>query len=216
MPASDGRRIVIGWISNWMYARQKPTSPWRGAQSVPRELRLKRFRDGLRLVQQPAREIESLRDTELHLGQMNFEEANKRIAEAGFGGGTLELQAEIDVGSAREVGFRVLQGSDEETLVGYTASPSEVFVDRTRSGNVQFHETFPGRHSARLEPVRGRIDVRVLVDRSVVEVFAGGGRVAITDRVFPSTTSTGLSLFAEGGNARIVELQAWKLHSAWD
>ena len=53
VPDTDGRRIVIGWINNWMYANRTPTSPWRGAQSVPRQLQLKRFREGLRLVQQP-------------------------------------------------------------------------------------------------------------------------------------------------------------------
>ena len=216
VPASDGRRIVIGWISNWMYARQKPTSPWRGAQSVPRELRLKRFPEGLRLVQQPVSEIESLRDTDLSLRQMSVDEANERIAEAGFDGDKLEIQAVIDAGDAREVGFRVLQGRNEETLVGYSASPSEVYVDRSKSGNVRFHESFPGRHSARLRLAGGDVDLRIIVDRSVVEVFAGGGKVAITDRVFPSPDSTGLSLFAVEGDARIVRLDAWKLRSSWE
>ena len=216
VPAEDGRRIVIGWISNWMYARQKPTSPWRGAQSVPRELRLKRFPEGLRLLQQPAREIESLRGQSIRLRDLGIEEANRRIASAGFRGDTLELQAEIEIGTARDVGFRVLQGEGEETLVGFTASPAEVYIDRSHSGEVGFHETFPGRHSARLQPADGRVNLRILVDRSVVEVFAGDGRVAITDRVFPQPSSTALSLYAEGGEARLADLRAWKIKSAWN
>ncbi len=215
VPAEDGRRIVIGWISNWMYARQKPTSPWRGAQSVPRELRLKRFPEGLRLVQQPAREIDSLRGQSILLRDLGIEEANRRIASQGFKGDTLDLQAEIVIGTAIDVGFRVLQGEGEETLVGFTASPAEVYIDRSKSGVVDFHETFAGRHSARLQPSDGRVSVRILVDRSVVEVFAGDGRVAITDRVFPRAASTALSLFAEGGEARVASLQAWKIRSAW-
>ena len=216
VPAEDGRRIVIGWISNWMYAREKPTSPWRGAQSVPRALQLKRFSEGLRLAQQPVREIESLRGEPFLLSDLPIEEANRRIASAGFSGDTLEMQAEIEIGTARDVGFRVLQGGDEETLVGFTASPAEVYVDRSESGRVDFHETFAGRHSARLHPSDGRVNLRILVDRSVVEVFAGDGRVAITDRVFPKPTSTGLSLYAEGGEARVARLRAWRIRSAWD
>ena len=109
----------------------------------------------------------------------------------------------------------MLEGNGEETLVGFTAAPAEVYVDRSKSGRVDFHESFAGRHSARLEPVEGQIRLRILVDRSVVEVFAGEGEVAITDRVFPSPSSMGLSLFEEGGDARVVSLDAWQLKSVW-
>ncbi len=214
--ASDGRRIVVGWINNWMYARLVPTSPWRGAQSVPRELALQRFEEGLRVVQRPVREIETLREAHLALRDVDFREANEQIAAARFGGAALDLHAVIDPGEASEVGFRVLQGEGEETLVGYTPSPSEVFVDRTRSGNVAFHRSFPGRHSARLQLADGRVELRILVDHSVVEVFAGGGRVAITDRVFPEPSSTGLAAYSEGGEARIDSLSAWTMNSAWE
>lgn len=215
VPASDGRRLVIGWISNWVYARRTPTSPWRGAQSVPRELRLKRFREGLRLVQQPAREIDGLRGRALRLRDVSIAEANSEIAAAGFAGGSLDLRAEIDVGDARDVGFRVLQGEGEETAVGFARAPDEVYIDRSKSGAVDFHETFPGRHSARLLPAEGSVTLRILVDRSVVEVFAGGGRVVLTDRVFPRPESTALSLFERGGTARLKSLDAWQIRSAW-
>ena len=42
VPASDGRRIWMAWISNWQYANDEPTATWRGAQSVPRALTLRR------------------------------------------------------------------------------------------------------------------------------------------------------------------------------
>ncbi len=215
VPAEDGRRLVIGWISNWMYARDKPTSPWRGAQSVARELRLKRFDKGLRIVQQPAGEIESLRGDSLSLRDLSVAAANRQIERAGFSGDTLELELVVAVGDARDVGVRLLQGGDEQTVVGFTASPAEAYIDRSESGRVDFHESFAGRHSARLTPADGHVRLRILVDRSVVEVFAGEGEVAITDRVFPSPTSTGLSLFERGGSARVVSLDTWKLKSVW-
>jgi sucrose-6-phosphate hydrolase SacC (GH32 family) len=37
----DGRRIAIGWMSNWNYAGGTPTSPWRNAQTLPREWTLR-------------------------------------------------------------------------------------------------------------------------------------------------------------------------------
>ncbi len=41
MPKSDGRRVWMGWTSNWLYAKDEPTVLWRGAQSVPRALSLR-------------------------------------------------------------------------------------------------------------------------------------------------------------------------------
>ena len=216
VPAEDGRRLVIGWISNWMYAREMPTSPWRGGQSVARELALWRFPEGLRVVQRPAKEIETLREASISLRDLSVREANDRIRREGFSGDSLELRAVLDVGSADDLGLRVLQGDAQETVVGFTASPAEVYVDRSKSGNVEFHDTFAGRHSARLAAPDGRLQLHVLVDRSVVEVFAGEGRVAITDRVFPDPSSTGLSVFAKGGEARVVSLDAWQMRSAWE
>ena len=198
-----------------MYANQMPTAPWRGTQSTPRQLRLRRFREGLRLVQEPVQEIESLRGENLDLRNVSVAEANRAIRNAEFGGSALELQAEIAVRDARDMGFRLLRGEGEETLVGFTTAPAEVYIDRTESGDSSFHESFAGRHSARLEPVRGIVELRILVDRSVVEVFAGGGRATITDRVFPRPESTGLSLYSAGGEAHITRLRAWKLQSVW-
>ena len=61
IPPADGRRIWMGWISNWQYANEEPTVIWRGAQSMPRALALRRLPDGVRLVQQPVTELRSLR-----------------------------------------------------------------------------------------------------------------------------------------------------------
>ncbi len=51
---ADGH-VWIGWFSNWQYANTEPTVLWRGAQSIPRTLMLRRYADGLRLVQRPVR-----------------------------------------------------------------------------------------------------------------------------------------------------------------
>ena len=56
-----GRRLMIGWMNNWQYANQIPTSPWRSAMSVPREIALRTIDGRVQVVQQPVRELRSLR-----------------------------------------------------------------------------------------------------------------------------------------------------------
>ena len=49
-----GSRVVwLAWVNNWAYAQDLPTHPWRGAQSLARELGLSRRADGYWLTQKP-------------------------------------------------------------------------------------------------------------------------------------------------------------------
>ena len=88
-------------------------------------------------------------------------------------------------------------------------------MDRTKSGQVAFSNLFPSREAAPLAAKKGRMEVHIFVDWSSVEVFAGDGRVVITDQIFPKPSSDGLSLFAR--IAKLVSLTRFRqLRSIWD
>lgn len=54
-----------------------------------------------------------------------------------------------------------------------------------------------------------------MVDHDSVEVFADGGRIAMTDLVFPDRTSDGLALFSEGGRSSVRNLEVRAMDSIW-
>ena len=56
----NNRRIFIGWMSNWEYARQTPTEVWRSAMTLPRTLSLVSTEQGVRMRQAPLAELDSL------------------------------------------------------------------------------------------------------------------------------------------------------------
>lgn len=212
VPASDGRRIWMGWLTNWQYANLEPTSPWRGVQSIPRTLRLKRIDGSLRLIQNPIAELKKLRGERLHLTTNNIAEVNRRLS--GFRSETYEIIAELEPGSATEIGFKIRKGASEETLVGYRADGTEMFIDRVHSGHTGFSKDFPGRHAG---PVDSRRQVRMhlFVDTSSVELFCNDGRTVLSDRIFPSPGSDRLELYAHGAGTKIGSFDAWKLQSTW-
>jgi fructan beta-fructosidase len=214
MPSTDGRRVWIGWFSNWQYANTEPTVLWRGAQSVPRTLMLRRYAEGLRLVQKPIRELESLRHEKLRVVNASVAEVNQKIRETTAKGEVYELEAGLQPGQADEIGFRLRKRNDAETLVGFDAVHGEVFVDRTRSGEVSFSKDFPGRHAARLEK-NASVKLHVFVDRSSVEVFANDGERVLSDRIYPPPGSDGIELYTKGTGERIVSFTMWELDSAW-
>jgi fructan beta-fructosidase len=215
IPAADGRRIWIGWISNWQYANTEPTKLWRGAQSLPRTLRLRTYPDGIRLVQMPIKEAQQLRMKQLFNGSgFSVQQAADKIRAANIKGDTLEIEAELNPRDTGEMGFRLRKGQSEETLVGVTAKTHEVFIDRTRSGLVSFSPDFPGRHRANLHwtsPVK----LHIFLDRSSMEVFANDGETVLTDRIYPSPGSDGFEIYSESADAQIPLLNIWKLSSIW-
>jgi fructan beta-fructosidase len=213
IPPADGRRIWLGWFSNWLYAGKEPTHPWRCAQTIPRVLRLKTIRGSIRLVQEPIAELASLRGENLHVGAADVGDANRRLDE--FQSESYEIDAEFDTGTANEVGFRLRMGKAEQTLAGCDIRKSEVFIDRTKSGTVNFSGDFAGRHPGPVGLSAHRVKLRLFVDRSSVELFANDGETVISDRIFPSPGSTHLQIYEQGGSARVVTLDVWKLKSAW-
>jgi fructan beta-fructosidase len=217
IPANDGRRIWLGWISNWQYANGEPTKLWRGAQSLPRALRLKTYPDGIRLVQTPVAETTKLRVKQLlRANKLSIQQANDKLRVGNVKGDLLEIEAEIAPRDAGEVGFRLRKGQNEETLVGISAKTRHVFIDRTRSGLVSFSPDFPGRHRATLHwtsPVK----LHIFLDRSSIELFASDGETVLTERIYPSPGSDALEMYSDSASAdtQVSLLNIWQLSSIW-
>lgn len=215
VPDEDGRALWMAWMNNWEYAEDIPTSPWRSAQTLPRSVHLRTVDGSPRLVQKPVEELQQLREDHVELGERSLDPGATPLGEEAVAGTTLELLVEFDPEDADTVGLNVRVGDDEKTVVGYDAASDSVFVDRTASGTVDFHEAFAARDAAPLAPVDGRVRLHVFVDRSSVEVFANDGARMLTHRIFPDENSDDVSLFAEGGTARLTNFDAWSLRSIW-
>ena len=209
----DNKRRWIAWMNNWDYGTSIPTSPWRSAQSIPRDVSLETIDSNVQLVQTPIPELRKLRQDDSCNNQNGLITAGTTAL--GTRGKALEIIAEFQVGTASQFGFKVRTGTGEETLVGYDAPAGEVFVDRTNSGQSSFSNLFAGRQTAPLPAENGRVKLHIFVDWSSVEVFGGDGQTVITDQIFPMPSSDGLALFANGGNAKLVSLHIWQLRSIW-
>ncbi len=200
MPIEDGRTIMIGWVNNWTYANQVPTSPWRGAMSLPRTLSLKETEMGLRLIQTPIKEIESLR-TEMMTDTISLESS-------------VEIELELNVDPSQEEGIRLFESEGEETVIGYRAADHILFLDRRKSGNVNFNPDFASIEEVSIMSVNKKIKLRIFVDQSIIEVFANDGEATITDYVFPESSSYKIETYNKGG-APAPLFKLWKLKSVW-
>jgi len=209
-------RVFIGWMSNWLYAHDTPTEAegWRGAMTLPRRLTLREGPEGIRLYQEPVDEVRRLRESVYGAGDLRVAQGDNPLA--GVRGDTLEIDAVLELGDAREFGFKVRVSEDRGTIIGYDAERQVLYVDRRKSGQVDFHKGFPCRQEAPLHPEQQRIRLRIFIDRSSVEVFANGGQVAMTHLFFPGDQSQGLELFSAGGDVKVVSLDVYAIRSIYE
>ncbi len=216
IPEEDGRRIMLGWMSNWNYANEIPTDPWRSAMAVPRTVHLETIRDSIKVVQRPIEELQRLRDERVNLENVSVTEGSHSLSGEGISGRAFELEAEIEPGSSSTIGLKLREGTGEETVVGYDSENGSVYVDRSNSGEDGFHEDFATRNDAPARLIEGKVKLHIFVDWSSVEVFVNDGETVITNRIFPDPQSEGLSVFSEGGDGAVTSLKFWTLQSVWN
>ncbi|KAH8427497.1 glycoside hydrolase family 32 protein [Aspergillus melleus] len=209
LPVAD--RIDIAWMSNWQYAAAIPTNPWRSANTIPRRLSLRTLNGTATLVQEPI--VQKRNSYPRH-----WSSVPAGVTKLNMTGRALDTTLSFSESASSEFGLilRASEDMKEQTRVGYNFSSKQVFVDRTKSGESGFEGTFPDVYYAPLAPSEGNITLRVLVDWSSVEVFAGAGEAVITAQIFPKNDSVGVHLFSTGGRTSGVELKAHQVPSAWN
>jgi fructan beta-fructosidase len=212
----EDKRVMLGWMNNWDYANTIPTSPWRSAMSLPREVGLRQTPSGPRLTQKAVKQVDKLGTKASY--------SDKKGQSIALGTHPLPASASGDVqridltfapGTAVKSGITVLGDGIHSTVIGYDASTGEVYVDRSNSGTTGFHPLFTSVDSA---PVAlntdGIVTLRIYVDRSSVEGFAQGGQRTITDQVFPGSGAGQVALFADGGTAQVKSLTVTPLQQS--
>jgi fructan beta-fructosidase len=191
IPASDGRRIQLAWMAKGVY----PDMPFNQQMNFPTTLTLRRTPDGVRLYREPIREIETLRADRHTWANLPLRPGENPLA--GLAGDLYDLCAEIELGEAAEVGLR-LRGA----AISYDVPAATL----TCLGC-----------TAPLAPVaaRGQIKLRILLDRTTIEVFGNDGAVVMSSCFVPEPGNRALEICAAGGAARLLTLEVCELRSAW-
>ncbi len=213
LPANDGRRIYIGWMSNWRYANQVPTEEWRSAMTLPRELSLTSSEAGVRLVQKVVSELDSIRNgSEVYQNLMI--ESNLPVTFNLFSS-LMEVKLEFEMQSSLSFGLALQNSEDEKTVIRYDVEKEQLSVDRNQAGDNHFSKSFATVQEASVKMENNRINLQILIDASSAEVFVNNGKVAFTSLIFPNKPYEQIVLFSEEGNTMVSSLKLTELDSIW-
>ncbi len=158
------KKVMIGWINNWTYGNQTPTTPWRSAMSLPRELSLSRTSSGLTLKQQPVR-LEKLRGEKIN----SIEE---KILSNPF-----ELTAEL----TEETSIKLITDAGDQLTLSYVKG---IFsIDRTKS-KTDFNPDFSSIETYSVPFYPPSIKIRIIIDQSIAEIFINDGLAVLTEQFY--------------------------------
>lgn len=189
---APGRRVQIGWGQGVTF----PGASFNQQMTVPVDLGLTGGPDRWHLVARPVRELETLRAPR---------PIEVRASEVVPAAGVKVLGADLD---AFEV--ELVVSPDRATGFALDLRGTKLTYDAAKGTLTCKNVTAP------VEVRGGELDLRVLVDRGSVEVFAQGGRVAMSVAAVPGEKSTGLELVPQGGAITLKSARVYRMKSAWE
>jgi fructan beta-fructosidase len=177
---TGNRRLFMGWMNNWQYADRVPTSPWRGAMTLPRELGLKEVNGKYYLASTPVKELDAIADKTATKIVPNGHADHVMPAT-----GLFKLQLENM--SLGDISIVLRNEKNESIEFGYMKDKNQYYVDRSKSGPTEFEPGFAKTHVAPRVAVSDMINLAVVVDKASIELFADDGLTVMTEVFFPSS-----------------------------
>jgi fructan beta-fructosidase len=208
---TGNRKIFLGWMSNWLYANIVPTSVWRNAMTIPRELKLKHVGNDIFVSSEPVKELEKIESTPVILKNVqvskSFDLSAKTKAE-------FPCRVDLNFEGAGDFTLAISNDAGEKLLIGYDKKQNEYFIDRTKSGNAAFYKDFAAKHVAPRLTNNQKINLSLVMDESSVELFADDGLTVMTEIFFPSKPYDHINI-QSAENISIQSLSYSKLNSIW-
>lgn len=204
IPSEDGRRIFIGWMSNWQYANLVPTEVWRNAMTVPRALSLDHTANGYRLSSQPVEEVRTLEmgePTVINTDDLADSAAIAEWGEDNYGGMRIEL--EFAANPTGQVGIELSNALGETVQIGFDPADNQFFTDRSGSGDHSFSDAFAEavQQAPRIVASDQPIIMDIILDVSSMELFADQGATVMTSIHFPTQPFSTIKLIATEGSS---------------
>ena len=204
---------AIGWLNNWNYANDIPTTPWKGAMSLPRTMSVKKMNNEWVLLQKPVAALQSLRTKALEL-------KNEMIADTKVlpvKSQQFEMEITLTPAASSITGIRIAKEGNSFFEIGYDATKQLIYIDRSKCGMQSFNKNFEAnsRFETPLVLSNKQVQLHIFFDHSIVEVFANNGEAVLTAQIFPAASADGIELFSSGGKSTVTKASIWKIKSIW-
>jgi fructan beta-fructosidase len=206
------RKIFFGWMSNWLYGMVVPTEKWRSAMTIPRDLSLRKSGQEIYVASTPTPELKTIQSGTLTWSNIPLIRPFILRTKTETFGAPCRIDASLHAGAD----FTIVLSNDqnEEAVIGYDKEANQFYIDRTRSGRVDFHKEFAAKHFAPRFSKNVKMNITLVIDVSSIELFADDGLTVMTAIVFPSKPFQQIQ-FASPGASMVEKLSYSHLENTW-
>nr|WP_278964819.1 DUF4980 domain-containing protein [Phocaeicola coprocola] len=208
--APAGRCIALGWMSNWLYANNVPTTQYRSANTLARDLTLYRAGGELYLKSKPSPEIKKARAEEKKISTFEVKGNYEVASLLADNKGAYEIEMTIENKGTSKIDFSLMNEKGEKVAMYYDVVRKQFVMDRSASGIVGFSRDFP---AVTVAPVRNtdQIHLRLFIDRSSVEAFGEDGEYVMTNLVFPAEPYNRMVFSSDKGSYIVKSMNVYRL-----
>lgn len=208
--APAGRCIALGWMSNWQYANNVPTTQYRSANTLARDLTLYRVGGELYLKSKPSPEIKKARAEEKKIPTFEVKGNYEVASLLADNKGAYEIEMTIENKGTSKIDFSLMNEKGEKVAMYYDVVRKQFVMDRSASGIVGFSRDFP---AVTVAPVRNtdQIHLRLFIDRSSVEAFGEEGEYVMTNLVFPAEPYNRMVFSSDKGSYIVKSMNVYRL-----
>lgn len=208
--APAGRCIALGWMSNWQYANNVPTTQYRSANTLARDLTLYRAGGELYLKSKPSPEIKKARAEEKKISTFEVKGNYEVASLLADNKGAYEIEMTIENKGTSKIDFSLMNEKGEKVAMYYDVVRKQFVMDRSASRIVGFSRDFP---AVTVAPVRNtdQIHLRLFIDRSSVEAFGEDGDYVMTNLVFPAEPYNRMVFSSDKGSYIVKSMNVYRL-----
>lgn len=212
----ENRRIFLGWMSNWTYANKVPTNPWRSAMTVPRELTLV-YQEGEQLIRsKPIAELNQIMTPLINKKRANLDKEGITINFSKNELSVCVIEMNTLLENGEELVIEISNKLNQKVVLGYNSGLAQLYIDRTQAGRDDFHKAFTSKiHVAEIKKVEGKINLKLMLDKSSIEMFFADGLYVMTDLVFPEQEYNTLKIYLKSGEATLENLSISSVKPIW-
>ena len=215
IPSQDGRCIYIGWMSNWLYGQEVPTDSWRSSMTLPRTLSLI-YSDGIyRLKTAFVSELNEISAARLEVKTFKqIKEPKVLLSDITNKGYRIYFETERKKDST--FGLKFSNEVGEYLVVGFDGASNNYFIDRSKSGVIDFNESFAEMLFAPIGYTSDKISLDIVMDVASMELLADEGSLAMSSIFFAEQQYNKVELVIGAGELSETSIKLYPLTSIWN
>jgi beta-fructofuranosidase len=210
---SDGNRILIAWQNEWLWMPwcenwgPTETENWRGVLSLPRVASLT---EDLTLCLKPIDGFNSLIKSRKTYRDYRISTEKRMLPLENPYSFQLEISLQVNNIISRSFSIGIWGKDNKVTLLTVDLIGKIITFDKNRSDNY-----IKGTVNCPVELADGKLDIRIICDHSVVEIYINGGYYCMTNNVYPEKDQTELWIATPYKTAVLDKLTVSSVESVW-